>query len=161
MKIRDIRRPRAHYDIEAGEKTHRVELRGLTAGDLMMLVTHYGPNMAHAFQTLMPKARAKTLTEDDVKTALLAALADAPDMVGSLIALGNDDYTPEGREAASEMPLEDQLGMLNVIIQETFRSEASVKKLMESLRETYLMISGTLVGMKFPSQNGIGASDER
>jgi hypothetical protein len=158
MKIRDIRRPRAYYDMQVHEETHRVELRGLTASDLMMLVTHYGPNLAKTFETLMPKARAKTLTENDVKTALLAALRDAPDMVGNLIALANDDYTEEGREAACGMPLEDQIGMLNVILQETFSSEASVKKLVESLRETYLMISGTLVGIKFPSQNGIGES---
>lgn len=157
MKLRDVRRERATYDLDG----QVLEVRGINAGDLMALVTHYGPNLATVFETIMPKARAGSLTEADVKAAILATLRDAPDLIGNVLALANDDYTEEGREAASGLPLEHQLGMLNVVMRETFRSEASVKKLVESLRESFLTISGTLTGIDFPLPNGIGESGDK
>ena len=158
MKLRDVRLTRASYELEQGIS---LDVRGLNVSDLMSLVTHYGPNLADAFQTIMPKARANTLTEEDLKSALLSAMRDAPDLVANMIALANDDYTPEGREAAHGLPLEHQIGILNVIVKETFRSEASVKKLIASLSESFLTISGALTGMNFPSRNGIGESDAK
>lgn len=139
LKLRDI--PQYHPTVTLSSG-HVVEVRPINLVDIMTLLGAYGPKVAISFGKLRALASAKKLTEMDVRKALSNLFEEAPDLIVGLIALSNDDYTDEGKEAAAGIPLPDQLAVLDTLLRETMKSEGAVKKLVSSLIEGLTTIYG-------------------
>lgn len=158
-KLRDLPRQVGIATVSTG---HTIEVRALSLNELMTLLGDHGGTMSTLFGGLIAKAQAKELTMDHVNAAATGLIMEAPQLVARMIAMANDDFTPEGVEAAEHLPAIDQLELLTVAAKETFKSEATVKKLAASLTEVFQILSGALGTIpkkdKSLSRIGIGAS---
>ena len=131
-----------------------IEVRGICAADLMVAAQDYGPEIALIF--------GKVTSGDfdgDIKKAMMAFGREVPNVVGAVIALAADDYDPEMVETAAKLPFNVQTELVEAIFNETFYSEADVKKLIESLTRMIAAVSGVLAET-MPSNlvTGIGES---
>lgn len=148
-----IRREPVEYD-----DGQSFDVRAVSVNDLMTLVAESGPTLAVIFAKVQQEAESLTrMTHDDVKTIIFTLAREFPEVVSSLIALAADAYKPEGVAMAAQLDLTTQVAAVEKIFLMTFRSEAELKKLMESLTRMAVGMSGALATARLPLQTGTGA----
>jgi hypothetical protein len=140
--------------VKAGNTT--ITVRGITGADVMLAVQDYGPALALAYGQISMGQ----MDQFDAKKTILAIAREVPEAVGAVIALASDEYVPEAVEKAGKLPIPITVELLQAIFGLTFKTEADVKKLLESLTEIMRAMSGALeaAGVSLPSQSGIGES---
>ena len=151
MGLRDIQIHRTTVMYRETE----ISVRGISASDLFAVAQDYGPNIA----ILFGKVTAGEI-DSNIKKHMALVMSEAPDLVGAIIALATDDYHPKSIEVAKQLPGNVQIELVEAIFNETFYSEAEIKKLIESLTRMIAAASGVLKDMPqsvLPS--GIGASE--
>lgn len=151
MGLRDIQIPTA--SVVVGDQTF--EVRGIAFADLGSLFNTYGPTLSAAF------AKIQSTASVDMDMAVLARdlLGEFPQLGAATIAYAADDATEAGVNFAGKLPFATQVEALQEIAKLTFRSEADVEKLAESLKWVADWISGAM-SPKLVSLSGIGASDD-
>lgn len=133
------------------------EVRGITAFDVFDAIGAYGPQMSMLFGAVTDRRnKSGSLSNQDVKNAILAAIKEFPDLIAHLAASAADDTDPEAIKAFKQLPMPTQAETVETIFSLTFASEGEVKKLIESLSRMMLVASTTL--KEATSQVGIGAS---
>lgn len=153
MGLRDIKIHRTTVMYRDDE----ISVRGISASDLMIAAQDYGPQLAVIFAKVQQGD-----FDGDIKKAIASFAKDAPAILGATIALASDDYEPEMVQTALQLPFSVQAECLEAIFNETFYSEAEVKKLIESLRRMIAAVSGALTEvMPSASEIGIGELEER
>lgn len=131
-----------------------ISVRGISTADLMVAAQDYGPEIALIFGRVT-----NGHYDGDIKKAIFALTREMPEVIGAAIALASDDYTPETVKIASTLPFNVQVELVEAIFNETFYSEADVKKLLESLTRLIAAVSGVLTEVAPQSSlNGIGGS---
>jgi hypothetical protein len=161
VKLRDVVVRREFVELSTGQF---VQVRGITTYDLMMMVGKNGPQIAMAFAVIAKKVkqRGNPVSNEDIFNLLGLVAQAAPDMAGNLIALVMDEYQDEeARRIGGQLPIADQLAILNAAALLTLSSEGTVKKLQASLAPTYQILSGmmkTLSETRTPLPNGTGSS---
>lgn len=135
MGLRDITIHRT--TIEYREQS--ISVRGISVTDIMIAAQEYGPQLALIFG----KATSGELT-GDIKTHLAGFVKDLPDVTAAVIALASDDYDPDTVKIAKQLPFNTQVELIEAIFNETFHSEAEVKKLIASLTRMITAASGAL-----------------
>ncbi len=157
MSLHHIKIRRETVEMDDGQK---FEVRGITANDLMSLVGTQGAVLAMIYaRAVESRQGGRPLTDDDVKGLLMKLAKDFPDMVASVVAYASDSADEEGMAIARSLTFATQIAALEAIFRLTFASEAAVKKLVESLSNMAVAISGALTEVELDSQTGIGASD--
>lgn len=140
--------------VEYREQT--IEVRGLSTNDLMLAAQDYGPQMV----LLFGKITSGEMQTSDIKTALVSVAREMPEVAGAAIALASDSYSPEAVKKATQLPFPVQAQLVEAIFNETFYSEAEVKKLIESLMKMITAVSGVLEKVNpSPLQTGTGDFD--
>lgn len=165
MKLRDIHIPRKAVELSSG---HTVEVRGINASDMLLLTTKFGPQIAVAYALFKERVgTGEDATDADILGLIQAVAADAPMLLGWIMAVANDDPTEETAVNVNALPFVDQATLLNEITTLTFSSEATVKKLTESLGGAFLTVFGAMTQDKAPNRkqrrksarSGTGQSD--
>jgi hypothetical protein len=164
-KMRDVLVPRKEVTLANGDV---VDIRGINASDMMMLVTMFGPQIVITFaQVKEQMAKGKEKFTQEMMLRLVTSVAqDAPKLIGWLIAVANDDPDEDTADHINSFPIIDQVSLLNEVVNQTFANEGTVRKLTESLSAIYLTISGATMESQVPqnrksrrasnSQNGTG-----
>lgn len=116
-----------------------IAVRGLSASDIMTAARDYAPQMALAFNEVVSNGQI-----GDMKSAIMKVADEFPELVAAAIALASDEYDDESVKTAGQLPFPTQLELVEGIFNETFTSEAEVKKLIESLTRMMLAASGAL-----------------
>lgn len=133
------------------------QVRGLTAFDIFDAIGAYGPQMSMLFAAVTSRQqKGGSLSSDEVKAAILAAMREFPDLIAHAAASAADDLSPEAITAFKQLPMTTQAEAVEMIFSLTFASEGEVKKLIESLSRMMLVASTAL--SQATSQVGIGAS---
>lgn len=114
------------------------QVRGLTSADFLRLAFDHSPAMIALYNNVKSKAEGGSLTPDAVRSVLMEAMKDTPDIIFRGIALAADD--PDGHENARLLPLAVQLHAVEEILKLTVRSDAELKKLQEIILR---LIQGT------------------
>lgn len=128
-----------------------IELRGISAPDLMTAMRDFAPQMAVVFaQVTSGEAGA------DIKSAIMNLSKEFPELLAATIALASDEYDPESVQTALNLPFNVQIECLEAIFAETFTSEADVKKLVESLSRIIAATSGALEMNLGPLSSALG-----
>lgn len=122
-----------------------IEVRGISASDLFMAAQDYGPQIALLFGKFTSGDM-----DADFKKHIGMFMKEAPELLGAVIAIATDDYCPEAIEIAKKLPGSVQVELVEAIFNETFYSEAEVKKLMESLSRMIQATSGVLKEVSLP-----------
>lgn len=135
-----------------------IEVRGISASDLFLAAQDYGPQIALLFGKFTSGDM-----NSDFKQHVAAFMKEAPELLGAIIAIATDDYCPEAIEIAKKLPGSVQIELIEAIFNETFYSEAEIKKLMESLTRMIQATSGVLKEVSLPgtSLDGIGGLDDK
>lgn len=148
-----IRRETVEYD-----ENQSFEVRAVSVNDLMTLVAENGPTLAMVWGRMQAEADdLNGLSGDDVRNIITTLAGEFPEIVSSLIALAADSYSEAGTIMAAQLDLTTQITAIEKIFYMTFRSEAELKKLAESLTRMAMGMSGALAQVRMPSQTGIGA----
>jgi hypothetical protein len=79
---------------------------------------------------------------------ILDIAKEFPELVAAIIALASDAYTPKALDIARDLPFNTQLELIEGVFNNTFTSEADVKKLIESLTKMAVGASGALVQIR-------------
>jgi len=134
-----------------------ISVRGISASDLFAVAQDYGPSIAILFGKFSSGE-----IDQNIKKHMAMVMSEAPDLVGAIIALATDDYHPDSIKVAKQLPGNVQIELVEAIFNETFYSEAEVKKLTESLTRMITAASGVLKEMpQSVSLNGTGESDAK
>lgn len=137
-------------------------VRGLSGEDLIRLMGSLGDDMAEAFQEVVAlKARAEEVTAEGVQGVVVdiakRLLPKFPNLVAQIICVACDEETPEALAIARKLDAFTQLEALLGIFEETFKSEAQLKKLVETILQTMTRLTQTLNGMNVSiSEAGFG-----
>lgn len=138
-------------------------VRGLSGEDIIRLMGSLGDEMAAAFQEVIAlKARAEEVTAEGVQNVVVDVmkklLPKFPTLAAQIICVASDDETPEALTIARKLDAFTQLEALLGIFEETFKSEAQLKKLVETILQTMSRLTQTLNGMNVSiSEAGFGA----
>lgn len=136
-------------------RDQKIQVRGISGIDLMAAAQDYGPEIALIFGKVTAGEY-----EGDIKKAMVSVVREIPEVAAAAIAMASDDYCPEAVAVAKKLPFNVQLELIEAIFNETFYSEADVKKLAESLTRMIAAASGVLTTIApLPSPNGTGESD--
>lgn len=154
MGLSHITIPRKTVDMDDGQK---FEVRAISTNDLIGLVATHGPGLAMIFGKIKSGELGQDLTADAVRDGIFELAQGFPDIAATIIAIAADGYTDEEMEVARRLPLPAQADAIEKIFGLTFSSEATVKKLLESLTRMMLGVSETLATAPNLA-NGIGAS---
>lgn len=150
--------PLSTSDIDINGTT--VTFRGLSLADLAKIVPRHGAQMALMFGKVY---QGGVIEADSISTIARVLAVEAPDLMAEVIALASDDDTPKAIEVAKRIPFSTQITILDAIYQNTFSSEADVKKLREVI--TRMVLSAALaIEQMTPgllSGAGIGTSDAK
>lgn len=130
-----------------------ITVRGLTFVDLTAIYRQHGAELSVIFSKFVDQGR--KLTDDVVKQAIRELVSAAPEAVATAIALASDE--PGETENAIRLPMLDQVNLLLAIFALTFRSEAEVKKLVETVVHALGQMNG-LLEANSPSLAGFGES---
>lgn len=132
-----------------------VTLRGLSLVDMMQVVPRFGSQIALVFG----KVYAGTTVDGDSVIELAKALAtEAPELVAEILALASDEYTPKAISIAAKLPFTKQIEMLEAVYNNTFASEADVKKLQEVITRMVLSAALAMERMAPAMLSGAGTS---
>lgn len=152
MGLRNIKVEEAVIPYGDGDIT----VRGLSASDLMLVVSTYGSQAALVFNKIQSGGSLQTT---DVQALIASIAGEFPEMLAVGIALAADAYSPENVETLRRLPLPTQVQCIEEIFKLTFRSETEVKKLLESLTKMMAEVSGALTEVALPLPTGITESD--
>ena len=131
------------------------EVRGLSLNDLMLVAFDYGPQIS----TVFAKMQAGDFDTADLRGAVLDASREFPDLLAALICMAADDYEPEIVQRIKKVQAHVTADAIEKVFTLTFRSEADVKKLVESLTRMFVAGTATLSQVTSPaSGTGIGDS---
>ena len=122
-----------------------IVVRGISANDLMTAATDFAPQMALAFAQV---SNSGSMASGDIKAKVLDIAKEFPELVAAIIALASDAYTPKALDIARDLPFNTQLELIEGVFNNTFTSEADVKKLIESLTKMAVGASGALVQIR-------------
>lgn len=148
MGLRDITIHQTKVDYRGQE----IAVRGISVADIMVAAQDYGPEIALIFG----KVQSGELT-GGIKKHMRDLVGEVPDVIAAAIALASDDYHPDAVENAKKLPFNTQVELVEAIFNETFYSEADVKKLLASLTIMIEAVSGALTEvMPSVSMDGIG-----
>tara|TARA_Y100000593_G_scaffold83521_2_gene157509 strand:- start:13687 stop:14169 length:483 start_codon:yes stop_codon:yes gene_type:complete len=138
-------------------------VRAITTSDLLTVVAERGAELSMTFAKVYEEAQKRDgpVTSATIRKLIMDAAGEFPDIAACIIASAADDYTPEGILNAKQLPFPVQTDAIEKIFHATFRSEAEVKKLMESLTRMVVATSGALVGMDLNLPTGIGESADK
>ena len=138
-------------------RDQEIAVRGISGSDLMAAAQDYGPELALIFGKVTNGE-----FEGNTKQAIVTFVRDMPNVVGAAIALACDEYDDDMVKLAQQLPAPVQIELAEAIFNETFYSEAEVKKLIESLRRMITAVSGVLTEIApLSSVRGIGESEDR
>lgn len=135
--------------IPAGDTTF--EVRGLSAHDLIIAASDFGPQLTIVFT----KLKSGEIVADDLKSAVMSVSKEFPELLAALICLAADDYDPVMVNKMKKVPIGVTTEAVEAIFGLTFRGEAEVKKLMESLARMIAAGSEALTTALGPT-SGIG-----
>ena len=131
------------------------EVRGLSMHDLMIVAADYGPQLSLVFTQL----KSGEIERDDLRSAVVEVAKEFPELLAGIICLAADDYEPELVAKMSRVRMSVTAEAVEEIFKLTFKGEAEIKKLMESLTRMIAAGSGTLsTALGQTSETGIGAS---
>lgn len=147
-----------HREVIEVDETQTFKVRGITLFDLMQAVGDFGPQMALAFGKVTARDDSNPLTSADVKSRIRDLAKEFPDVLAAAIAMASDDYSVEAMKIVKELPMGVQLDAIERIARLSFRSEAEIKKLVESLVRAMAGATGALTNAKFPLGTGTGDS---
>lgn len=133
-----------------------IELRGLTAEDVIRAAHDFGPQLALLFGKI---STGDMVADGDVKKTIAHLSTEFPGVIAACIALAADDY-PSGVENARKLPVAVQIECVEAVFNETFYSEAELEKFMESLSRLMEAGSGALTKWMQTSPAGISGSAE-
>lgn len=152
MGLRDLKLPETKIETPDGDFT----VRGISLADLTILASTYMPQMVLIFNKVKDGA---DIEQADVRR-LIGELAPAvPEMVAAIIALAADEFDEKGVENAGKLGFNVQIETLEAIFHNTFRSEAEVKKLVESITRMLVGATGAIQQIRLPlSELGFGES---
>jgi hypothetical protein len=130
-----------------------VTLRGLSLSDLGAILPRYGSQIA----VLFGKAYSNTPVNPSAIAGFAQTLAtEAPELAAEIIALAADDASPAGIAIARRLPFGTQIAMLEGVYQNTFASEADVKKLTEVISRVVLSLAVKMEQMTPDLLSGAG-----
>ena len=152
-RLRDIHIPTTVIETPGGS----FAVRGLSFSDLVLIANTHGPQAAMVFQKV---TGGEKLTVGDVRSILAHIVPQVPDLAAAVIAMATDDYTPETIQVARRLNFQYQLAALEGILNNTFQSEAELKKFMESVVRMLTTATATVQQIRLPlSEAGFGAFD--
>lgn len=131
-------------------------VRGITLFDIMQAVGDFGPQMALAFGKMTSREGTGPLTPDDVKAHIRDLAKEFPDVLAAAIAMASDDYSKAAMDVTKQLPMSVQLDAIEKVARLSFRSEAEVGKLMESLVRAVAGATGALTKVELPLPTGTG-----
>lgn len=138
--------------IPAGDATF--EVRGLSAHDLLIAASDYGPQLS----ILFGKLKAGEIDRSDLRSAVVDVSKEFPELLSGLICLAADDYDPKMVQKMKRVPMGVTAEAAEAIFKLTFTSEADVKKFMESLTRMIAAGSEALTTARGQhSETGTGA----
>lgn len=155
MGLRDLQLPSTTIETPNGE----FAVRGLSFADIVTVVNEHGPAAAMVFAKL---SNGEKIAEKDVRTVLASVAPQFPDLIAALLALASDDYSPEAVGVAKRLSFNVQVEALEAIFNNTFQSEAELKKFMESAIRMLTGTTNLVKQARLPlSDLGFGASDDK
>lgn len=147
-----------HRSTVAVDDDQSFEVRGITLFDIMQVLGDFGPQMSLAFGQITAREKGLSLGKGEVKDRLADLAREFPDLLAAIVALASDDYSKEAMTIVRQLPMAAQVAALEQIFSLTFRSEAEMGKLMESLIRAMASVTKALPETDHTSSNGIGAS---
>lgn len=151
MALRDIVIPTKTIEVFDSS----FEVRAISMPDLMEAIQDFGPAMASAFD----KFQSGELEAITTPQVIQYAVREFPDLATAVICLASDSYDQETMQKVRRFPIPVQVEALESVFSMTFRSEADVKKLLESLTRMVTAGAGILENKTPPLGNGTGVSD--
>ena len=138
-------------------------VRGLSGTDLIELSHGFGVELSEAFQEIISaKDRNETVTVDGIQQVITKLLPRFPRLAAQIICVAADDRTPKALETAGNLDIVTQLEAILGVFEETFKSEAQLKKLVETIIATMGKLTLTLNSMNVSiSDFGFGESDDK
>lgn len=155
MGLRNIVIHRQTVQVDEGQS---FEVRGISLFDIMRVLGDYGPQMALAFGKITAREPGTRLDNAEVRERISALAKEFPDLLAAAIALASDDYSKDAMTIAKQLPMAAQIAAVEAIFALTFRSEAEVGKLVESLVRAMASTTEALNTTDLTSLRGIGAS---
>jgi hypothetical protein len=131
-------------------------VRGVSLDDVIRLVRR---NRVVA-QVLFDQAMAGGINLDDTSAVGAMVMDQAPDFAAEIIALATDVGDEEAIELAKQLPFPLQLELLETIGKQTFTTENSSKKVIETVARVLGGMSGAIQNLS-ASKTGSKVSDDR
>lgn len=147
-----------HRETIAVDDVQSFEVRGISLFDIMRVIGDYGPQMSLAFGKITNREEGTRLEPATVKSRISDLAQEFPELLAATVALACDDYSPEAMKITKQLPMTVQIAAIETIFALTFRSEAEVGKLVESLVRAMAATTGALKTTDLSSLHGIGAS---
>jgi hypothetical protein len=124
------------------------DVRGLTLNDVQSLATDYGPALAGLYQKIIV-GTVQDLGAMEMALIGRTLLESAPDLASAIIAHGAGE--PDSIDVVREIPFPAQLEALERIFDQTFRSEADLKKVVEIVTRALEATTSTLAFLQSPA----------
>lgn len=140
MGLRDITIPWETVEYGGTDLT----VRGVTFADLAVLSREHAPTITMVVTKLTEEGTNRLADLAEISKAVRVFSQEAPELIGSVIALASDDYSPETVDIACDLPFNVQLELVEAIFRLTFRAEGDVEKLIGSLTRVIEATSGAL-----------------
>ena len=144
--IGDKEKPDGHFAV-----------RGLNLSDLMRLVIDHGPMMSRIYDQFITRAggaggvaNGQLFTPDMVKSMMMDALKEAPELVFAAVAYATDDESVEAINGARRLPLVLQLEAMLAIMELSIQTDAELKKLQEVVLEILSKVTNAVTKMNLP-----------
>jgi hypothetical protein len=147
-----------HRETVVVDENQTFDVRGISLFDIMQVIGDFGPQMSIAFGKITARDPGDELDAGTVKERIKDLAKEFPDLLAAVIALASDDYSTEAIKIAKQLPMIAQVSAIETIFGLTFRSEAEVGKLVESLIRAMASATGALNTTDLSSLRGIGGS---
>jgi len=150
-----------------GKPDQSIQIRGLSASDLVKLMRVHGPTMVQVFnRAVATKIHEDTLIHDaavakgadpgtveesqlDLGPILLQMVEQFPDLIADVVVLVTDDANPgKAFEVAKRLPVPVQLKMLQEVSRLTLEDHGGVGELIETVTSLFGGINGLVTALR-------------
>lgn len=136
MGLKSLKFITAEVEVADGET---FTVRGVSLQDAAILVELYQEPIMKLVGKIQEQGDAVNLEE-----LARSAILDAPALAASLIAMAADEMDEEGLAQAARLPIPVQLDAIFKIGELTFRTEGSLKKMVETVRASLVAATAAM-----------------